>query len=200
MAGVFNLSPYNDSANIQFVVTVFSLFVSFFCFNALMAANHKVVVGDQMWQGSEVDLPDSRFVPFRTDHFWTSREIRDWVQSMDGQELSAYELHNAVALQIFLGLACLQWCLVSVIIPVDNRFSSILIKLPIIVIMVKIVEVICIGWLVHVFSESASSHGAATQLAAAIGSLGTSLKVWLTICWVILFAYTTSSVLWRSNL
>ena len=165
-----------------------------------MAANHKEVVGDQMWQGIEADFPDSRFVPFRTDHLWTSREIRDWVQAIDDEGLSAYELHNAVALQVFLGLACLQWCLASLLVPGDNRFSSILIRLPIVVITVKIVEVICIGWLVHVFSASASPHGAATQLAAVIGSLGTTLKVWLTICWVILFAYTTSHVLWKRNL
>lgn len=173
--------------------------ISFVCFNALMAANHEEVVGDQMWQGVDADLPDSRFIPFRTDHLWTSKEIRDWVQSIDGEALSAYELHNVVAIQVFLGLACLQWCLVSILVPDDNRFSSILIRLPFIVIVVKIVEVICIGWLVHIFSASTSAPGIATDVAAVIGSLGTNLKVWLTVCWMIIFAYTTSHALWKRN-
>ena len=165
-----------------------------------MAANHEGVVGDQMWQGVDADLPDSRFIPYRTNHLWTTTEVRDWVNSIDDEGLSAYELHNAVAIQVFLGLACLQWCLVSLLVPGDNRFSSILIKLPFIVIVVKIVEVICIGWLVHIFSTSTPPQGAAIQVAAVIGSLGTNLKVWLTICWVILFAYTTSRILWKRNL
>ena len=80
------------------------------------------------------------------------------------------------------------------------KFSSMLIKLPFIVIVVKIVEVICIGWLVHIFSAFTSPQGVATQVAAVIGSLATNLKVWLTICWVILFTYTTSHILWKRNL
>jgi len=162
-----------------------------------MAANHEEVVGDQMWQGVEADLPDSRFIPFRTDHLWTSTEIRDWVQSIDDEGLSAYELHNLVAIQVFLGLACLQWCLVSILVPDDNRFSSTLIRLPFIVIVIKIAEVIFIGWLVHVFSTSSSLPSVTTDIAAVIGSIGTNLKVWLTVCWMIIFTYTVSCAFWK---
>ena len=76
-----------------------------------MAANHEEVVGDQMWQEVDADLPDSRFIPFRTDHLWTSKEIRDWVQSIDGEALSRLqsigEFVNSVTFHI--AALCLEF-------------------------------------------------------------------------------------------
>ena len=140
-----------------------------------------------MWQGVEIDLPDSRFIPFRTDHRWTVEDIQGWMQSQSEAALTTYKLHNVVALQVFLGIACLQWCLVSLLVPSSQPLSGLLIKPPFVVLAIKLVEVICIGWLLHVFENPSAVQSQGTGAVALFGNVGTSLKVWLTLLWFTAF-------------
>ena len=169
---------------------LFVFFVSFIGFNALMSSNHSVIVGDAKFSSVHDDLPDSRFIPFRTDRLWTSEDIQSWVQAREGKELGEYKLHNAVAFQVFLGIACLQWCLASLLIsPRLSGMSKLLFGIPFVMLAVKLVEVVCIAWLLGVFEDPNAAQSAALRAARVLGSIGTTLKVWLTLAWIPLFFF-----------
>ena len=156
-------------------------------YNALMGSNHGFIVGvGNQFAESAADLPDARYWFINADHLWTADEIRAWAATLTAWQLSEYRLHNAVAFQVFVLFACIQWSLTALLIsPHLRRVGDALLLLPIVILVVKLIEVVGIYQLLKDF-ENAAPGDLATL--ATVAAICTGAKLWLFMTWWLAFA------------